>query len=71
MHTVSAVCDKNQTAEKRLKKLDLTRELLFNAKGNADRLKALGARQDMQDEADLTVELYTELLAKLEKGAPS
>lgn len=60
------MCDKNQTAEKRLKKLDLTRELLFKAKHEADRLRAFGVDRDAISEADLTVELYSELLEKLE-----
>ncbi len=63
------MCDKNRTAEKRLKKLDLTRELLFKAKHEADRLQAFGIDKDAISEAVLTVELYSELLAKLEKGS--
>ena len=58
--------DETTPGAKRLKKLELTRDLLANAVNNVNRLKGLGAKQDTIDEAELTAELYSELLMKLE-----
>ena len=58
--------DETTPGARRLKKLELTRHLLEHASAHAYRLKHIRAPQDQIDEAELTAELYSELLMKLE-----